>query len=74
MAITFIKEVTTGMRFIYTKDSNPAVNIIISRINTYSKSTKKTDILLNLLGSDITIRLSNETDRDTAMDVIDDEF
>ena len=71
MAITFVK---TSMRFVYTKDDNPAMNIIIARISTYETTIKDTDIILDMSGKDLTIRMSNKEDRDAALVKINAEF
>lgn len=73
MAITLIKEPTTGKRFIYTKGTNPPLNIIISRINTYNKSNGSS-ILIDVSGEISHLKFANDTDRNTAMGIIDAEF
>ena len=73
MAITFVKEITTGKLFIYTKDSNPPENIIIARINTYTKMND-VSILIDVSGEISHLKFANSTARDAACLIIDGEF
>ncbi len=70
MAITFVK---SGIKFVYTKDANQPLNIVISRINTYNKFNGHS-ILMDVSGEISHLKFANDSDRDDAMAIVNAEF
>ena len=71
MAITLV---LSGQKLIYTKDSCSPMYMIVSRISNYEKGLRPIDLFIDMSGEINILRFENETDRNNAMTLIDNQF